>query len=104
SGEFENARKAAQLQLRSVTDLNQRKELVEIVRKAYDGLAPYRFPSFQLATTARTEFLIVPSKSESPPTHHEIANELLYLGLFDEAAPELTAARSETQTAENTAQ
>src|SRR5213078_1988997 len=64
NGEFENARKAAQLQLRSVTDLNRRKELLEIVRKAYQELAPYRFPSFQLATTGRTEFLIAPSKSE----------------------------------------
>lgn len=98
NGKFEAARKAAQNQLRFETDATKRKDLLAIAGKTYEALPMYKFPTFKLIPLGRTELV---TTAHSPPelSHQALADELIFLGLYDEAAPELAAARSENQQA-----
>jgi len=98
SGQFDAARRAAQNQLRFRTEPETRKKLLQVASKAYESLPAYKFPSYQLVPLGRAE-IITASPPDSPPTHQSLADELLFLGLYDEAAPELAAARSQGQQA-----
>lgn len=95
-GEVETARRAAQSQLRLEADPAKRKALLEILRQIYARSPAYTLPSFHLLTLGRQEVI---SKSPAPETAvvtpAGAADELFFLGLYDEAVPELTATRSE---------
>lgn len=95
SGQFEAARKTAQTQLRFETDAAKRKDLLQIARKAYEALPTYKFQTFQLLPLGRTD-LITSQTQPSLISHQTLADELFFLGLYDEAAPELAAAHSQS--------
>jgi tetratricopeptide (TPR) repeat protein len=94
SGNFDEARVAAQNAIRLTQDQNARKELIEILRRSYNALPKYKLPSFQLLSLANDSA----TKDPSQPSHQQLAEQLFVLGLYDEAIPELLAARSSTST------
>jgi soluble lytic murein transglycosylase-like protein len=100
SNEIEAARRSAQTALRLEKESGKRKELIEIVRRAYDNSPAYRFPSLEVLSLGRREvFTAQPTAKDETVTHQVLANELLFLGLYDEGALELAAARSESSKA-----
>jgi soluble lytic murein transglycosylase len=94
--QFEDARRAAQSALRLTEDGAVRAELIEIVRRAYSELPAYSaVPVGQLLPTGRQN--VIAGEQANPntsPTHKALADELLFLGLYDEGAPELAAAEN----------
>lgn len=92
----ETQRKNAQSALRLTDFPETRSRMIEILRKAYTGLPAYqKTPSFKLIEAGRTAPLKEPFKGVHPANFHQaIANEMLFLGLYDEGTPELEAARS----------
>jgi soluble lytic murein transglycosylase-like protein/tetratricopeptide (TPR) repeat protein len=103
-GEVEAARRAAQNQLRLIAEPAKRNELLAIARRAYASLPAYKFPSFQLLSLSRTVANTSAPKDEVAPTHQLLADELLYLGLYDEGAAELVAARLDNSGAKTEAE
>ncbi|HYJ45308.1 MAG TPA: tetratricopeptide repeat protein [Pyrinomonadaceae bacterium] len=94
--QYEEARRAAQSALRLTDDAATRGELIEIVRRAYSELPAYgAVPTGELLPTGRQEVITnEQANSNSSPTHKALADELLFLGLYDEGAPELAAAEN----------
>jgi soluble lytic murein transglycosylase-like protein len=89
AGQFEQSRVAAQSTLRLTGDAQVRAEALRYLQTAYDSLAAYRLPKFNRIS------LVKPS--EDPPntdSHDAVAGQLMALGLYDEALPELLAARA----------
>lgn len=91
SSQFEEARRAAQSALRITEDEAMQKELLDIVRVAYTKLTEYnRLPAPRMLPIGRGNAVLDgQSNSVSQPTHTALADELLFLGLYDEGAPEL---------------
>jgi soluble lytic murein transglycosylase-like protein len=95
-GQAENARQAAQKALRLTEDANITRELLEIARRAYASLPSYsNFPSASLLPEGRQ--LLVQGNGDAQAsvpliTHQTLADELLFLGLYDEGTPELSVA------------
>jgi soluble lytic murein transglycosylase len=77
---------AAQSILRLTNDPQLRAEALKNVQSAYNALAAYRLPQFNKISLAK--------QSADPGSHEALANNLLLLGLYDEALPELLAART----------
>ncbi len=94
--EFDAARKAAQSALRLTEDETLRNELLEIARRAYAGLPDYSSPpSGQLVPVGRQTILAQGrSNPNAEPSRRALADELLFLGLYDEGAPELAASEN----------
>ena len=90
----DEGRQAAQEALRLVTDQAQHDEILELVLRTYDALPAYKLPEFKLLALGRQDVRAAASAA-SVNTHAELANELLFLGLYDEGAPEFVAARAE---------
>lgn len=92
--QFENARRAAQAALRLTEEPELTKELLDIARRAYSQLPAYsNIPSGRLLPIGRQNVITVEqSSTNTAPTHQGLADELLFLGLYDEGAPELAAA------------
>ena len=98
SGQFENARRAAQNALRLTGDDSTTKELLEIARRAYASLPAYNISSSKLLSFGRQEIITSGTrKTANTPTHKAIADELLFLGLYDEGTPEFAASQDATQ-------
>ncbi|HEY0004609.1 MAG TPA: transglycosylase SLT domain-containing protein [Pyrinomonadaceae bacterium] len=93
-GRAENARQSAQQALRLTEDASTARELLDIARRAYSSLPAYnRFPPTELVPLGRQQLLTSGVREEaSEPTHRALADELLFLGLYDEGMPELAAA------------
>lgn len=86
----EARRKSAQDVLRLSENPEVRKRMFEIVKKAYVELPDYeKLPQFNLLEVGRKETLKSEQKALSENSHKNIADELLFLGLYDEATPEL---------------
>jgi soluble lytic murein transglycosylase-like protein/TolA-binding protein len=98
AGKADDGRRAAQNALRLVLDQAQHDEILELVLRSYETLPSYRLPDFKMQPLGRQDVRQGASEP-SPNTHKEIAHELLFLGLFDEGAPELVAARAENNKA-----
>jgi soluble lytic murein transglycosylase len=98
--QFEDARRAAQSALRLLEDTDLRKELLHLLQVSYDKLPNYNLPTPRLLPTGRQNVLagggVNPNAS---PTHKALADELLFLGLYDEGAPELAVAEKATGSA-----
>ena len=94
--QFEDTRRAAQSALRLTEDDAARNELMEIVRRAYSEIPTYsNIPTGQLLPFGRQNVLTSDqANSNTTPTHKAIADELLFLGLYDEGAPELAIAEN----------
>lgn len=90
----EKARIAAQSALRLTDDQTIAQEMLEIARRAYSALPSYNtIPTPNLISKGRKEVLTTaPSESTSETSSMRLANELLFLGLYDEGAPALAAA------------
>jgi len=95
SAQPEQARIAATALLRFGNDTPAANAAQKILQKAYAALPSYRLPHFQLSTLGRTELRMQadPSGDRAAASHQMLADELLFLGLYDEGIPELLAAR-----------
>lgn len=101
-GQPEAARREAQAALRVTTDPTARIELTELVKRSYAGSTAYKFPSFNLISLGRQKVLEPSLAMDTlPPSHQALADELLFLRLYDEGVPEIIAARSDRTTPTN---
>ncbi|MGA9995188.1 MAG: transglycosylase SLT domain-containing protein [Pyrinomonadaceae bacterium] len=98
-GQFENARRAAQSALRLTGDDSAtKKDLLDIARRAYASLPAYSIPSGNLLPSGRQEIITTGAHERmNAPTHKAIADELLFLELYDEGTPELAASQNVSQ-------
>ncbi len=102
--EIDNQRKNTQAALRLTNDPAIREKLLESLRKAYFALPAYnKIPAFEMQETGRKAGLTKLPVSNSANTHQTIADELLFLGLYDEAAPEFDASQKLKTPASNEA-
>jgi len=85
AGQYEQSRAAAQAALRLTDDVQIRSDGLKQVQAAYNALSTYRLPQFNRISLLK----------QQPPNgdHEALADNLLLLGLYDEALPELLAAR-----------
>jgi soluble lytic murein transglycosylase len=92
--QYEDARRAAQSALRLTEESAARDELLDIARRAYSSLPAYSsIPVPRLIATGRENVLAGgQANPNTQPTHRALADELLFLGLADEGAPELAIA------------
>ncbi|MGI8468549.1 MAG: transglycosylase SLT domain-containing protein [Pyrinomonadaceae bacterium] len=91
----ENVRQAAQSALRLTTDENVKNQFLETLKKTYAVLPNYqKIPSFKLLEFGRAEVL-TEKRDVSTNYHQTLADELLFLGLYDEGTPELETALTE---------
>jgi soluble lytic murein transglycosylase len=90
AGKTDDARIAAQNALRLTTDQAQRDSLLQLVRRSYEALPAYQLPDFNQLTPGRQVSATAPATDNS---HQGVADELFFLGLYDEAAPEFVAAK-----------
>jgi soluble lytic murein transglycosylase len=84
-GQFEQARVAAQTSLRLTNDPQLRSEALKYLQSAYNALSTYRIPQFNKVPLLKQDTDL--------EAHDVLANNLLSLGLYDEAIPEYLAAR-----------
>jgi soluble lytic murein transglycosylase-like protein len=84
-GQYEQSRAAAQAALRLTDDAQIRSDALKQLQAAYNALPAYRLPQFNRISLLK----------QQPPSgdHDALADNLLLLGLYDEALPELLAAR-----------
>ena len=88
AGQWEQTRVAAQSVLRLTADPPTRVAAGKYLVNAYAALPAYRFPEFN-----KISLLKQPSPESSSNNHQLLAEALLNLDLYDEALPELLAAR-----------
>ena len=93
SNRFSEAKDAANQALRLIDDETARTELLGILRKCYSNLPAYSAASrYRLIPVARD--LITRSRPDDAEiTHHSLASEFMFLGLYDEGVTELAEAR-----------
>ncbi|HEX8370828.1 MAG TPA: transglycosylase SLT domain-containing protein [Pyrinomonadaceae bacterium] len=92
----EAQRKAAQGILRLTDSAEMRARMLEIVRQSYQTLPEYqKIPNAKLLEFGRREVLKEARKAQASSFHQTLADELLFLGLYDEGAPELETALRE---------
>jgi soluble lytic murein transglycosylase len=89
ASQFEQARAAAQSSLRLTNDPQIRAEALKSLQAAYNALPSYRPPKFN-----RVSLLKQPDKD----SQEALSDNLLLLGLYDEAIPEILATRSQNRT------
>lgn len=99
SGQAERARIAAQGALRLTEEPEATRQLLDLARRAYTQLPTYnRFPTFRLLPFGRQKILqsgaAALDDAKQQPSHRTLADELLFLGLYDEGAPELAVAEN----------
>jgi len=92
SGQFEQARVAAQASLRLTNDLQVRADALRYLAGAYNSLSAYRPPKF-----TRVSLLKQTTPQTDSGSHDALADALLSLDLYDEAIPELVAARADNK-------
>lgn len=86
----EKARIAAQNALRLTEDQTITREMLDVARRAYAALPAYNnLPTAKLVPVGRQDVLT--SERLMSPTPRTLADELLFLGLYDEGAPALAA-------------
>ncbi|MBA3354893.1 MAG: tetratricopeptide repeat protein [Pyrinomonadaceae bacterium] len=103
NGTAEQGRRLAQDGLRFLEDAALRKEMLALVRRAYQALPAFELPSFNLLKLGRQEV----NTTEPQPgglefSHQALAEELFFLGLYDEGVPEFAVARSEVSSPNGT--
>ena len=95
AGQFEQSRVAAQASLRLTGDPQTRAEALKLVQAAYTALPNYRLPQFNKISLPKQQ------SDSNADSHTALADNLLLLGLYDEALPELFAARGQSKSASN---
>jgi soluble lytic murein transglycosylase len=91
AGRYEQSRAAAQAAWRLTDEAKIHGELLKRLQAAYGALPTYRLPQFNRISLLK----------QQPPNgdHEALADNLLLLGLYDEALPELLATRVANKTA-----
>lgn len=85
----ESIKNTAHAALRLTDSEQAKKEILEIIKKTYALLPEYKkIPTFNLIELGRKEVLMQ-SRKPLANFHQTLADELLFLGLYDEGAPEL---------------
>ncbi|MBA3804631.1 MAG: transglycosylase SLT domain-containing protein [Acidobacteria bacterium] len=94
SGQAERARISLQKALRLTEDATARAELLDMARRAYASLPAYsNFPTARLLAVGRQDVMTGTTREANVnPSHQALADELLFLGLYDEGTPELAVA------------
>lgn len=88
-GRYSEAKDAATQALRLVTEAAAEHDLIAILRACYGRLPAYSTTSrFRLITAVRPA-IGGAQQAASDSSHSSLASELLFLGLYDEGAPEL---------------
>ena len=96
SGQVEQGRSLAQDGLRLIADAALRDETLELVQRAYQALPAFKLPSFNLLRLGRQDVKTANRRLDVvEPSHQSLADELFFLGLYDEGVPEFAVARSE---------
>ncbi|MCD9186857.1 MAG: transglycosylase SLT domain-containing protein [Pyrinomonadaceae bacterium] len=86
----EAQRKAAQAVLRLNDNADIRAKMLEIIKKTYTTLPEYqKVPSFKLVEFGRKELKEKKTEKSSENIHRQLADELIFLGIYDEGTPEL---------------
>jgi soluble lytic murein transglycosylase-like protein/TolA-binding protein len=98
NGQADQARTSAQASLRLTEDPVLRAEMLKILQATYETLPGYKLTAFKLVPLGRQEMLTIGDSANREHTHKEIADDLFFLGLYDEAMPELFAARATANT------
>ncbi len=94
SKDADTRRKAIQSAIRMTIDEGARERLLNSLREVYAELPAYsKLPRFTFVDRSRKEPAEKPKRQTGAARHRRIAEELLFLGLYDEAAPELEAGR-----------
>jgi soluble lytic murein transglycosylase len=100
----EAQRAAAQAVLRLNNSSEIRARMLGIVKKSYATLPEYqKAPSFKLLELGRKEVLKRKREISASNNHQILADELLFLGLYDEAAPELESSRQQAVSSQQSA-
>lgn len=86
ASQFEQARAAAQSSLRLTNDAQIRADVLKTLQAAYNGLPAYRVPKFNRVSLLKNS--ADPPEKDSPDA---LSDNLLTLGLYDEALPEILA-------------
>ncbi len=89
AGQWEQSRAAAQASLRLTDDPQIRAEALKQVQAAYNALPAYRLPQFNRISLLKQQ----PDENN----HAALADNLLFLGLYDEALPELFVTRAQNK-------
>lgn len=98
AGQTDEGRRLAQNVLRLVTDAALRDETLELVLRAYEALPNYKLPSFTPLQLGRQQIVDSHRLGRGiEPSHRELADELFFLGLYDEGVPEFSAGRFESE-------
>src|ERR1043166_8864222 len=94
AGQYEQSRAAAQAALRLTDDRQIRAEALKQLQADYAALSNYRLPQFNRISLVK----------QQPPNgdHEALADNLLLLGLYDDALPELLATRGAGKTSNAT--
>jgi soluble lytic murein transglycosylase len=83
------AKSAANQALRFALDEATRGEMLKILRAAYSKLPAYQIPSIRVLQVGRAEPVGSGAALAAGASHQTIADELLFLGLYDEGSLEL---------------
>jgi len=99
SGQMEQARKAGQSAWRFALDDKSTRDALEIVRHTYAALPAYsNVPKALVDYVGRRDIRTKElQKSNELPTHQSLADGVLFLGLYDEGAPELAFAENPSE-------
>jgi soluble lytic murein transglycosylase len=89
AGSAAAAKSAANQVLRLCPDEITRGEMLLVLKSSYMKLRGYQAPTFSVARGGRAAPLGPGERAPEAATHQNLASELLFLGLFDEGAPEL---------------
>ncbi len=88
SGNYASAKNSLNQALR-LSDSRSNQELIEMLRQCYNNLPNYkRFLTYSLDNAGRN---LLTTRSQSTRSHRVLADELIFLGLYDEGALELRA-------------
>jgi soluble lytic murein transglycosylase len=88
----DSIRLSTQNAIRLTNDENTRAKLLDVIKKTYAVLPAYqKIPSGKLQEFGRKDVL-KEKRSEASLSHQALADELLFLGLYDEGTPELETA------------
>jgi soluble lytic murein transglycosylase len=86
------SKSAADQSLRFALDEATRGEMLKILREAYSKLPGYQPPNIPTSQVGRITPIESGATAPAGTSHQTIADELLFLGLYDEGAPELSQA------------
>lgn len=97
-GNATTAKIAASQALRLTTEEAARKEMLEVLRASYAKLPAYtRVPTYALTPAGRANVVGEQEPDATGNDARTLANELLFLGLYDEGAPALAASGMVTE-------